>query len=102
MIIGLKCYLSLAFSFGILTFFWNLLVSEILKIFIKILSESEAHNAYKIYAEQKRCIVSIFFYFCDSLINLKDLLFRKKNFSFWFRKFISRNLFSWIEDVLDI
>ena len=50
MIIGLKCYLSLAFSYGILTFFWILLVSKILRIFIKILSKSEAHNAYKIYA----------------------------------------------------
>ena len=59
MVIGLKCYSGLAISFGILTFSLNLLVSEILRIFIKILSESEAHNAYKLYAYKS--VLSLWF-----------------------------------------
>ena len=62
MIIGLKYYLGLALSFGIVTF-WNLLLSKISGIYIKISSKSEAHNAYKLV----RCIVSFTFYFCDTL-----------------------------------
>ena len=50
MVIGLKCYLGIALPFGILTFFLDLLVPEISRIFIKISSKSEAHNADKIYA----------------------------------------------------
>ena len=86
MTISLKCYLGVALSFSILTFSWNFLDSEILRIFIKILSKSEAHNAYKLHAYKKRCIVSMVFYFSDTLVNLKDLLFKKKSSFFWSRK----------------
>ena len=83
MVIGLKCYLGIALPFGILTFFLDLLVPEISRIFIKISSKTEAHNADKIYAYKKRRIVSMVFYFCDTLVNQKDLLFLKKFYSFF-------------------
>ena len=66
MIIGLKCYLGLALSFGMLTFFWNILVSKMLRISIKILSKSEAHNAYKLYAYKNKvyCLYGFLFLWC--------------------------------------
>ena len=61
MVIGLKCYLGIALPFGILTFFLDLLVPEISRIFIKISSKSEAHNADKIYA-YKKGVLSLWFF----------------------------------------
>ena len=61
MTISLKCYLGVALSFSILTFFWNFLDSEILRIFIKILSKSEAHNACKLHA-YKKGVLSLWFF----------------------------------------
>ena len=70
MVIGLKCYLGIALPFGILTFFLDLLVPEISRIFIKISSKSEAHNADKIYAYKKKayCLYGFLFlrYPCKS------------------------------------
>ena len=58
-------------------FFWSLLVSEILIIFIKILSKSEAHNAYK-FCPYKKDVFLFLWYPCKS----KRLLVKKNSFRF--------------------
>ena len=93
MIIGLKCFLGLALSFGILTFFWSLLVSEILRIFIKILSKSEAHNAYKL-CPHKKDVFLFLRYPCKSkrlVVRKNSFLFLKWNKMLIFAKFIFAN-----------
>ena len=73
MIIGLKCYLSLALTFDILTFSDNLLLSEILIFFIKVLSKSEVLNVCKLYAYKKK--VCYLYVEVEENVNLRGVFF---------------------------